>query len=96
LQWLIEPQSRIDLMKLRIEEALDLTIEGEISFAIPLLGGDSRKRLYARMLGRLEERGDAMRCVGRDGSVMWKCTPRLTSALRDLEAEAYADAADMP
>jgi hypothetical protein len=56
----------------------------------------SRRQLVAQILLEYERRGDAMRCLNRDGRIVWKASPQFISALADAEREALDDLDDWP
>jgi hypothetical protein len=72
----------------RINRELRVRIESE---ARDIQEGEPANVVAAKVLARLERRGDAMRYVNRRGRLAWKCSPRFISSLRDLEADAVAD-----
>jgi hypothetical protein len=56
----------------------------------------TKRQLVAEILRIYEQRGDAMRCLNRHGSVTWKATPRFLSMLADAERDARDDLAEWP
>jgi hypothetical protein len=48
----------------------------------------------AQILQEYERRGDAMRCLDKDGKIGWKATPRFLSMLADAERDALDDLED--
>ena len=56
----------------------------------------SRRQLVAQILREYERRGDAMRCLDKDGKIAWKASPRFLSMLADSERDARDDLADWP
>ena len=57
---------------------------------------DLTKQLVTKILREYERRGDAMRCLNREGKIVWKASPRFLSMLADAERDARDDLADWP
>jgi hypothetical protein len=55
-----------------------------------------RRQLVAQILREYERRGDAMRCLDKQGKIGWKASPRFLSMLSDAERDARDDLADWP
>jgi hypothetical protein len=58
-------------------------------------GCPGRNLVSAEVLAELEASGDAMRFVDAKGRVAWKASPNLRDHLKDLEADAEDDFADI-
>jgi hypothetical protein len=56
----------------------------------------TKRQLVAQILREYESRGDAMRCLSRNGDTTWKASPRFLSMLADAEREAHDDLDDWP
>ena len=81
-------------MKFRIDKALQQYLDEAFEAARLRRSGVGwdRKAVLARILAEAEAAGDAMRYVDAKGRIAWKATPRLRGYLKDLEADAKADA----
>jgi hypothetical protein len=51
----------------------------------------TKRQLVAQVLRKYERRGDAMRCLDRQGKISWKASPRFLSMLADAERDAQDD-----
>jgi hypothetical protein len=56
----------------------------------------TKRQLVTKILREYERRGDAMRCLNREGQIAWKASPRFLSMLADAERDARDDLADWP
>ena len=56
----------------------------------------TKRQLVAQILREYERRGDAMRCLNREGKIAWKASPRFLSMLADAERDARDDLDDWP
>jgi hypothetical protein len=56
----------------------------------------TKGQLVAQILREYERRGDAMRCLNKQGKITWKASPRFLSMLADAERDAQDDLADWP
>jgi hypothetical protein len=56
----------------------------------------TKRQLVAQILREYETRGDAMRCLNKDGKITWKASPRFLSMLSDAERDARDDMAESP
>jgi hypothetical protein len=54
----------------------------------------TKQQLLAQILRRYEERGDAMRCLDKQGKITWKASPRFLTKLADAEREAQDELED--
>jgi hypothetical protein len=81
-------------MKIRIHKSLRAYLEATYPYARPRRNRASRSRkvVSAKMLAEAEAAGDAMRYLDERGRVAWRATPQLSERLRDLRADAEADA----
>jgi hypothetical protein len=56
----------------------------------------TKQQLLAQILRRYEERGHAMRCLDKQGKVVWKASPRFLAKLADAERDAQDELEDFP
>jgi hypothetical protein len=56
----------------------------------------TRRQIAAQVLRKYEQRGDAMRCLNKQGKFIWKASPRFLGMLADAERDARDDLADWP
>jgi hypothetical protein len=56
----------------------------------------TKHQLVAQILQEYERRGDAMRCLDKDGKITWKASPRFLNMLADAERDARDDLAEWP
>jgi hypothetical protein len=56
----------------------------------------TKRQLVAQILRIYEQRGDALRCLYKQGKIGWKASPRFLSMLADAERDARDDLADWP
>jgi hypothetical protein len=56
----------------------------------------TRRQLLAQILQQYERRGDALRCLDKQGKIVWKASPRFLTMLADAERDAEDDLADFP
>ena len=56
----------------------------------------TRRQLLAQILQQYERRGDALRCLDKQGKIVWKPSPRFLTMLADAERDAEDDLADFP
>jgi hypothetical protein len=56
----------------------------------------TRRQLVAQVLRKYEQRGDAMRCLDKQGKLIWKASPRFLDMLADAERDAEDDLDDFP
>jgi hypothetical protein len=54
----------------------------------------TKSQLLAQILRQYERRGDAMRCVDKQGKIAWKASPRFLTKLADAERDAQDDLED--
>jgi hypothetical protein len=81
-------------MKLRMDKTLQFWVDvaaDHIKRDHPDL---PKPQLVAQILQEYERRGDAMRCLDKDGKIGWKATPRFLSMLADAERDALDDLED--
>jgi hypothetical protein len=55
----------------------------------------TKRQLLAQILRRYEERGDAMRCLDKQGKIAWKASPRFLTMLADAERDAQDELQDL-
>jgi hypothetical protein len=83
-------------MKQRMDNTLRFWVDvacGHIKRDHPNL---TRRQLIAQVLRKYEQRGDAMRCLNKQGKLIWKASPRFLDMLADAEHDARDDLADWP
>jgi hypothetical protein len=56
----------------------------------------TKRQLVAQILRQYERRGDAMRCLDKQGKITWKATPRFLTMLADAERDARDELEDFP
>jgi hypothetical protein len=81
-------------MKLRMDKTLRFWIDVEyhdIKSDHPNL---TKRQLIARILREFEGCGDAMRCLDRNGRIVWRASPSCLERLADAEREAQDDLED--
>jgi len=81
-------------MKIRLDTYLKAHLEESHSGARPRRNRDSQDReaVLADMLAEAEAAGDPMRYPNAKGRIGWRATPQLREYLKDLKADADADA----
>jgi hypothetical protein len=55
----------------------------------------TKRQLVAQILRQYERRGDAMRCLDKQGRIAWKASPRFLTMLADAERDAQDDLEDI-
>jgi hypothetical protein len=83
-------------MKLRMDKTLRFwagVAYGHLKLDHPNL---TKGQLVTHILREYERRGDAMRCLNRQGKISWKASPRFLSMLADAERDAQDDLDDFP
>ena len=81
-------------MKQRMDNTLRFCVDvacGHIKRHHPDL---TKRQLVTKILREYERRGDAMRCLNREGKIAWKASPRFLSMLADAERDAEDDLDD--
>jgi hypothetical protein len=83
-------------MKNHIHKSLHTYLDEALSHARPRRNGALRDRngVLASILAEAEAAGDAMRYLDKNGRIAWKATPQFRAYLRDLQADAEADAGE--
>jgi hypothetical protein len=56
----------------------------------------TKRQLVVKILREYERRGDAMRCLNKQGKITWKASPRFLCMLADAERDAEDDLDDFP
>jgi hypothetical protein len=83
-------------MKLRMDKTLRFWVDVAYE-EIKLNHIDLTKRqLIAQILHQYQERGDAMRCLDKQGKIAWKASPRFLTMLADAERDAQDELEDFP
>jgi hypothetical protein len=54
----------------------------------------TKQQLLAHILRQYEGRGDAMRCLDKQGQIGWKASPRFLTNLADAERDAKDELKD--
>jgi hypothetical protein len=83
-------------MKLRMDKTLRFwagVAYGHLKLDHPNL---TKGQLVTHILREYERRGDAIRCLNRQGKISWKASPRFLSMLADAERDAQDDLDDFP
>jgi hypothetical protein len=83
-------------MKFRMDKTLQFWVDVAYEYIKSGNAKLSRRQLVAQILREYETRGDAMRCLDKDGEIFWKASPRFLSMLSDAERDARDDLADWP
>ena len=83
-------------MKFRMDKTLQFWVDVACEYIKSGNAKLSRRQLVAQILREYETRGDAMRCLDKDGKITWKASPRFLSMLSDAECDARDDLADWP
>jgi hypothetical protein len=83
-------------LKILIDTRLKAFLDEALSHARPRCSGALRDRngVLASILAEAEAAGDAMRYLDKNGRIAWKATPQFREYLRDLQADAEADAGE--
>jgi hypothetical protein len=81
-------------MKLR----MDATLRFWVDVAYDHIKSDhdklSKRQLVAQILRQYEKRGDALRCLDKQGKIVWKASPRFLSMVADAERDAQDELED--
>jgi hypothetical protein len=83
-------------MKFRMDKTLKLWADVAVEHIKREHRNLTKRQLVAQVLRRYEQRGDAMRCLNKQGKMTWKASPRFLSMLADAERDARDDLADWP
>src|ERR1700737_3433724 len=83
-------------MKLRIDKTLKFWADVAVEHIKREHRNLTKRQLVAQVLRRYEQRGDATRCLNKQGKMTWKASPRFLSMLADAERDARDDLADWP
>ena len=79
---------------------MDKTLRFWVDVAYDAIKSDhdnvTKQQLLAQILRRYEERGDAMRCLDKQGKIAWKASPRFLTKLADAERDAQDELEDFP
>jgi hypothetical protein len=96
---LIEPSlhtNHVRQMKLQMNKTLRFWVDVAIEHIKLEHRKLTRRQLVAQVLRKYEQRGDAMRCLDKQGKLIWKASPRFLDMLADAEHDARDDLADWP
>jgi hypothetical protein len=80
-------------MKLGMDKTLRFWVDAEYGARKSHYPKLTKRQLIARILREFEGCGDAMRCLDRNGSVVWRAGPWLLERLADGERD-YEDELD--
>jgi hypothetical protein len=83
-------------MKFRMDKTLRFWVDVAYEHIKSSNAKLSRRQLVTQILREYERRGDAMRCLDKRGSIIWKASPQFISALVDAERDALDDLDDRP
>ena len=83
-------------MKFRMDKTLWFWVDVAVEHIKSDHANLTKRQLVAQILREYERRGDALRCLNKDGRVVWKASPRFLSMLADAERDARDDLADWP
>jgi len=75
-------------MKLRMDKTLRFWVDAEYGVRKSDHPNLTRRQLIARILREFEGCGDAMRCLDRNGRIVWRASPSCLERLADAEREA--------
>jgi hypothetical protein len=78
-------------MKLRMNKTLRFWVDAAYEHIKREHRNLTKRRLIAQILRKYERRGDAMRCLNREGKIAWKASPRFLGMLADAERDAEDD-----
>jgi hypothetical protein len=78
-------------MKFRMTKVLRFWVDCEYERIKNSHRRRSKAQLIARILGKFEEAGEAMRYLDTKGRIAWKATPGMLTRLADAEQEARDD-----
>jgi hypothetical protein len=83
-------------MKLRMNKTLQFWVDVAYEHIKRHHPNLTKRQLVAQILLEYERRGDALRCLNRNGTIVWKASPRFLSMLADAERDALDDLNDSP
>jgi hypothetical protein len=83
-------------MKFRMDKTLRFWVDVAYEHIKSDHANRTKQQLVAQILQIYEQRGDAMRCLNKQGKISWKASPRFLSMLADAERDARDDLADWP
>jgi hypothetical protein len=83
-------------MKLRMDKTLRFWVDAACEHLKRDDPNLTKRQLVAQTLREYERRGDALRCLDKDGKIAWKATPRFLDMLADAERDARDDLAEWP
>jgi hypothetical protein len=83
-------------MNLQIEKALKFWVDVAYDNIKSDHADLTKRQLVAQILRQYERRGHAMRCLDKQGKIMWKASPSFLSMLSDAECDARDDLDDWP
>ena len=81
-------------MKFRMDETLKFWIDVACEHIKRHHPNSTKRQHVTKILREYERRGDAMRCLNREGKIAWKASPRFLSMLADAERDAEDDLDD--
>jgi hypothetical protein len=83
-------------MKRRMEKTLKFSVDAAYEEIKRDHMNLTRRQLLAQILQQYERRGDALRCLDKQGKIVWKASPRFLTMLADAERDARDDLAEFP
>jgi hypothetical protein len=83
-------------MKLRMDKTLQFWVDVAYEHIKRDHPNLTKRQLVTQILRKYEQRGDAMRCLDKDGKITWKASPRFLNMLADAERDVRDDLADWP
>ena len=83
-------------MKLRMDKTLRFWVDAACEHLKRDHANLTKRQLLVHVLREYERRGDALRCLNRNGRIVWKASPRFLSMLADAERDAHDDLAEWP
>jgi hypothetical protein len=83
-------------MRFRMDEPLRFWVDVAYEHIKSDHANLTKRQLVAQILREYEQRGDALRCLDKQGKIAWKPSPRFLSMLADAERDARDDLAEFP
>jgi hypothetical protein len=83
-------------MKFRMAQTLRFWVDAAFEHLKRDFPNLTKRQLVGQVLLEYERCGHAMRCLNRQGRIVWKASPRFLSMLSDAGRDARDDLADWP
>jgi hypothetical protein len=83
-------------MKTQMSKTLKFWVDAECERRKDRVASKSKRSLITAVLQELEEVGDAMRYLDRNGRIAWKATASMVSRLADAERDAKDELDEWP